>query len=75
MRTIFKFLLPALICFSAACLAVTDPAADFNSLVDKYFDFHFEFNPTEATQAGFHQYDSKLEDYSAAGRKREIAGL
>jgi len=75
MRTIFKFLLPALICFSAACLAATDPAADFNSLVDKYFDFHFEFNPTEATQAGFHQYDSKLEDYSAAGRKREIAGL
>src|SRR6266852_2383727 len=75
MRSIFKFLLPALICFSAACLAATDPAADFNSLVDKYFDFHFEFNPTEATQAGFHQYDSKLEDYSAAGRKREIAGL
>jgi len=75
MRSIFKFLLPALICFSAACLAATDPAADFNSLVDKYFDFHFEFNPTEATQAGFHVYDSKLEDYSAAGRKREIAGL
>jgi uncharacterized protein (DUF885 family) len=75
MRTIFKFLLPALICFSAASLAATDPAADFNSLVDKYFDFHFEFNPTEATQAGFHQYDSKLEDYSAAGRKQEIAGL
>jgi len=75
MRTIFKILLPALICFSTASLAATDPVADFNGLVDKYFDFQFEFNPTEATQVGFHQYDSKLEDYSAAGRKQEIAGL
>jgi uncharacterized protein (DUF885 family) len=75
MRTIFKILLPALICFSTASLAATDPVADFNALVDKYFDFQFEFNPTEATQVGFHQYDSKLEDYSAAGRKQEIAGL
>jgi uncharacterized protein (DUF885 family) len=75
MRTIFKLLLPALILFSTAATAATDAAANFNVLVDKYFDFYFATNPSEATQVGFHQYDSKLEDYSAAGRAREIAGL
>jgi uncharacterized protein (DUF885 family) len=75
MRTIFKIFLPALILFSAAATAATDPAADFNALVEKYFDFYFEHSPAEATQDGFHQYDSKMEDYSAAGRVKEIAGL
>ncbi len=75
MRTIFKSILSALICFSTASLAATDPAADFNALVDKYFDSYFESHPAEATQVGFHQYDSKLEDYSAPARKKEIAGL
>jgi uncharacterized protein (DUF885 family) len=75
MRNLLKVFLPALVCFSAAAFAAPDPAADFNALVDQYFDAYFATNPTDATQAGFHQHDSKLEDYSAAGRKREIAGL
>ena len=74
MRTFLKILLPLLICCSASSLAA-DPAADFNALVEKYFDFYFQTHPSEATQAGFHQYDSKLEDYSAAGRQRETAGF
>jgi uncharacterized protein (DUF885 family) len=74
MRTFLKnFLL--VICSSAAAFAATDPSADFNTLVDKYFDFYFQNNPAEATQDGFHQYDSKLEDFSAAGRTQEISGL
>src|SRR5438270_9864782 len=53
-----------------------DPAmAKFNALVDQYFSFYFSFHPTEATAQGFHQYDAKLEDYSAAAQEREIAGL
>src|SRR5271165_4072926 len=75
MRTFLKIFLAALICFSAAALAATDPSADFNTLVDKYFDFYFQWNPSEATQDGLHEYDSKLEDFSAAGRARETAGL
>jgi uncharacterized protein (DUF885 family) len=75
MRTIFKVLLLAFILFSTAAIAATDPAADFNTLVDKYFDFYFDSHTAEATQDGFHQYDSKLEDYSAAGRTQEIAGM
>ncbi len=75
MPTIFKILLPALICFSTASLAATDPPANFSALVDKYFDSYFESHPAEATQVGFHQYDSKLEDFSTAGHNKEIAWL
>ena len=49
--------------------------ADFNRLVDNYFDFYFQFHPKEATAAGFHQYDAKLEDYSRASREGEISNL
>src|SRR6476646_12169870 len=49
--------------------------AAFDKLVDEYFDFHFQFHPTEGTQAGLHQYDGKLEDFSRAGMDAEIAGL
>jgi len=35
--------------------------------VDRFFDdVYFKFNPTQGTAAGFHQYDSQLEDYSKA---------
>jgi uncharacterized protein (DUF885 family) len=48
---------------------------DFNTLVDKYFEFYFSFRPTEGTAEGFHQYDRKLEDYSAAAHAQQIRGL
>jgi uncharacterized protein (DUF885 family) len=50
-------------------------SADFDRLVDEYFDFNFRFHPSQATAAGFHQYDSKLEDYSRSGVDAEIDGL
>jgi uncharacterized protein (DUF885 family) len=49
--------------------------AQFHHLVDQYFDFYFQFHPTDGTAAGFHQYDAKLEDLSPAARDAEIAGL
>ena len=55
--------------------AETQTVMDFNALVDKYFDFYFSFHPTDATAAGFHQYDQKLEDYSAAAQEQQIRGL
>lgn len=56
------------------------PAADVHAawaqLADEYFDqVVFPFSPTFGTQAGFHQYDSKFEDYSRAGINRQIAAL
>ena len=59
----------------AATAASTPLQTAFDSLVDEYFDFYFQFHPTAGTQAGFHQYDGKLEDFSRAGIDAEIAGL
>jgi len=48
----------------------------FNFLEDQYFtDVYFKFGPTNGTSAGLHQYDTQLEDYSAAGVEREVAAL
>jgi len=46
----------------------------FDYLSSQYFDsILFKFAPTEGTAAGLHQYDSQLEDYSAAGVQREVS--
>jgi uncharacterized protein (DUF885 family) len=51
-------------------------ASAFNNLADRYFDeYYFKFNPSAGTQAGFHQYDDQLEDYSRASVDRQIAVL
>ncbi|HKW18655.1 MAG TPA: DUF885 domain-containing protein [Terriglobales bacterium] len=49
--------------------------AQFNDLVNHYFDFYFSFHPTDGTAQGFHQYDPKLEDYSADAQQKQIRGL
>ncbi len=62
--------------FHPAQAQSTSPAnAYFDKLVDEYFDFYFHANPTQATEAGFHQYDNQLEDFSSAAVDTEIAGL
>ncbi|HEX8800870.1 MAG TPA: DUF885 family protein, partial [Terriglobales bacterium] len=48
---------------------------EFNRMVDEYFDTYFHFHPSEATAAGFHQYDSQLEDYSQKSRDEELSFL
>jgi uncharacterized protein (DUF885 family) len=68
---------------SIACLAdharAQSPAngdSEFLKLADRYFDqYYFPFNPTSGTNAGFHQYDSQLEDYSRSGMNRQVALL
>jgi len=48
----------------------------FNFLADQYFsDVYFDFAPTAGTTAGLHQYDTQLEDYSAANIQKQIAAL
>ncbi len=46
-----------------------------NSLIEKYFGLYFRFHPTAATAAGFHQYDTQLEDWSRANLDREAQTL
>lgn len=48
----------------------------FQFVSDQYFtDVYFHFAPTAGTGAGLHQYDTQLEDYSAAGIQKEVAAL
>src|SRR5437764_1003978 len=75
MKTIILALLFGSLTVSLAHAAGSEAVANFNTLVDRYFDFYFSFYPSDATADGLHQYDSKLEDYSAAARQKEIAGL
>jgi len=57
-------------------LAADGANQTFSFLADQYFDqVYFKFSPTTGTSAGLHQYDTQLEDYSAAGVQREITAL
>jgi uncharacterized protein (DUF885 family) len=48
----------------------------FSYLAEQYFtDVYFHFSPTNGTANGLHQYDTQLEDYSAANIQKEIAAL
>jgi uncharacterized protein (DUF885 family) len=49
--------------------------ASYDKLVDDYFDQYFTFHPTAGTSAGFHQYDTMLEDFAQRSREAEIAFL
>jgi Bacterial protein of unknown function (DUF885) len=54
---------------------LTMSAQTFPQQVDRFFDELFKFNPTLATQVGFHQYDPQLEDYSRAGVDAQVKFL
>ena len=50
--------------------------AEFNRLADRFFDDAvFHFDPTQATAAGFHQYDALLTSGSRAEIDAQIAAL
>ena len=49
--------------------------ADFDKLVDHYFDEYYSYHPSQATVDGFHQYDSQFEDYSLAAIAAETRSL
>jgi len=44
--------------------------------IDHYFDdVYFKYRPSDGTQAGFHQYDRVLEEYSKASIDDQVAAL
>ena len=47
----------------------------FSKFVDDYFDARFAYLPTQGTDAGFHQYDSKFEDRSRRRIEARIVEL
>jgi uncharacterized protein (DUF885 family) len=67
------FVLPT---FSSAQNPSADGAAQtFATYTQQYFDDFFKLNPTAGTSAGLHQYDTQLEDYSAAGVEHQVSVL
>jgi len=63
-------------CLNAQHLSADGAPQTFNYLADQYFhDVYFKFSPTAGTSAGLHEYDTQLEDYSAAGVEKNIAAL
>jgi len=48
----------------------------FGTLADRYFDdLVFRYDPVQATQAGFHQYDAQLPSGTREEVRAEIAAL
>jgi uncharacterized protein (DUF885 family) len=60
---------------SPAHPAASGSSAAFDSLLDQFLDFYYPLHPSSATAAGFHQFDSKLEDFTAAGQEEVARGL
>jgi uncharacterized protein (DUF885 family) len=53
-----------------------DPGGALAKLADRYFDeLYFKYYPTAGTAAGFHQYDTRLEDYSRRAIDSQISAL
>ena len=60
----------------AAQATAEDWKQSFQTASDEYFDqVYFRYAPTSGTVAGFHQYDGRLEDYSAQAIDAEIKAL
>jgi uncharacterized protein (DUF885 family) len=53
-----------------AAIASADP--EWDRFVAEFFDQHFRFNPSQATSAGLHEYDTELEEFSLDAVKSEI---
>ena len=61
---------------SAQRISADGAGQTFGFLSEQYFEeVYFKFSPTAGTQAGFHQYDPLLEDYSAVTLQKQRAAL
>jgi len=76
-RAIATCILGVLIVSATVSPATTlDANKAFVKLSDAYFDqVYFPYQPTAGTSAGYHQYDTKLEDFSRKNIDAEIAAL
>jgi len=61
---------------SAIAARAESSKEEFQKVSDEYFDqVYFPNQPTSGTVAGYHQYDSKLEDFSQTRINAEVAAL
>src|SRR5215831_7414019 len=64
-----------LLVFTLSCAHTGSGSPDFVRFVDDYFTAVNEWRPSEATGLGFHDYDSKLDDFSRARVEARTAEL
>ena len=75
MRKIFIPLAIFLIVFSSTGPLMSSKDGEdskFQKTLEKYLNEHWKFYPTAATLAGFHDYDSKLEDFSEKNLDKRV---
>ena len=74
--TALQFIILIIATFASGQVTPFKPAASpATELVDQYFNLYFQYHPSAGTAAGFHEYDTQLEDYSRAGLEREVKSL
>jgi uncharacterized protein (DUF885 family) len=78
-RPPLQLLLLAAVLLVAACQSAPQQkqpeGTPMPAFVDDYFNAFFEWSPSSATSIGFHQYDSKFENFSAAAYNQRIQKL
>src|ERR1700750_669696 len=62
-----RFLLLAL-----SCTLLAHAQTSLDMLVDEFYGDYFHYYPSEGTAAGFHQYDSLLENYSRQSIRSQV---
>ncbi|MEO7027776.1 MAG: DUF885 domain-containing protein [Acidobacteriaceae bacterium] len=79
MRTLFIATLAGVFMLgtgSAQRVSADGAGQTFDFLSEQYFDqVFFKFQPSAGTAVGFHQYDTLLEDYSAATQEKQRLAL
>lgn len=71
--TASRFVLLAILIAPAAISPAAQGALPFDSFVDRFLDEFARHHPSIAAGNGLHQYDDRLEDFSAAAVQKEIA--
>lgn len=75
----FAALLTIGACMSASMAAHAETEnrnQQFQKVSDEYLDqVYFRYQPTQGTMAGYHQYDTQLEDFSRKSIDAEVAAL
>ncbi len=72
-RTLFPTLASVLLWAAADPLPIRP--RPFEVFADQYFSALYDFSPSQGTAAGFHQYDGRIENLSAASYRKRVGTL
>jgi len=70
-----KLILCCLIVLIAWFSYTNGASKEWDKFINEFIESHFRFNPVEGVDAGRHEYDGRLPDWSAAGLAKQIGWL